>query len=253
MKQKTAVGKEETVMGSVILEAKSVTKKFDERNVLNEVSLSVEKGHFIAVLGHSGSGKSTLLNVLSTILTPSSGEVFYNGKNITRFSKGEIANLRRDKIGFVFQHYMLLPNLTVRENILLGAEKRDVFEHDKTDMSEVEKLSELLGIDKYLDEYPYKLSGGEQQRVCIARAVAKNPEILFCDEATGALDKDNSINIVKLLHEIKKKFGTTIFFTTHNREIAKTADRVLVLEDGNVINDYMNDDIIDPGAMAWGI
>ena len=253
MKQKTAVGKEETVMGSVILEAKSVTKKFDERNVLNEVSLSVEKGHFIAVLGHSGSGKSTLLNVLSTILTPSSGEVFYNGKNITRFSKGEIANLRRDKIGFVFQHYMLLPNLTVRENILLGAEKRDVFEHDKTDMSEVEKLSELLGIDKYLDEYPYKLSGGEQQRVCIARAVAKNPEILFCDEATGALDKDNSIKIVKLLHEIKKKFGTTIFFTTHNREIAKTADRVLVLEDGNVINDYMNDDIIDPGEMAWGI
>lgn len=253
MKQKTAVGKEETVMGSVILEAKSVTKKFDERNVLNEVSLSVEKGHFIAVLGHSGSGKSTLLNVLSTILTPSSGEVFYNGKNITRFSKGEIANLRRDKIGFVFQHYMLLPNLTVRENIFLGAEKRDVYEHDKTDMSEIEKLSALLGIDKYLDEYPYKLSGGEQQRVCIARAVAKNPEILFCDEATGALDKDNSINIVKLLHEIKKKFGTTIFFTTHNREIAKTADRVLVLEDGNIINDYMNDDIIDPGAMAWGI
>lgn len=253
MKQKTAVGKEETVMGSVILEAKSVTKKFDERNVLNEVSLSVEKGHFIAVLGHSGSGKSTLLNVLSTILTPSSGEVFYNGKNITRFSKGEIANLRRDKIGFVFQHYMLLPNLTVRENIFLGAEKRDVYEHDKTDMSEIEKLSALLGIDKYLDEYPYKLSGGEQQRVCIARAVAKNPEILFCDEATGALDKDNSINIVKLLHEIKKKFGTTIFFTTHNREIAKTADRVLVLEDGNVINDYMNDDIIDPGEMAWGI
>lgn len=253
MKQETAVGKEETVMGSVILEAKSVTKKFDERNVLNEVSLSVEKGHFIAVLGHSGSGKSTLLNVLSTILTPSSGEVFYNGKNITRFSKGEIANLRRDKIGFVFQHYMLLPNLTVRENILLGAEKRDVFEHDKTDMSEVEKLSELLGIDKYLDEYPYKLSGGEQQRVCIARAVAKNPEILFCDEATGALDKDNSIKIVKLLHEIKKKFGTTIFFTTHNREIAKTADRVLVLEDGNVINDYMNDEIIEPDAMAWGI
>lgn len=253
MKQKTAVGKEETVMGSVILEAKSVTKKFDERNVLNEVSLSVEKGHFIAALGHSGSGKSTLLNVLSTILTPSSGEVFYNGKNITRFSKGEIANLRRDKIGFVFQHYMLLPNLTVRENIFLGAEKRDVYEHDKTDMSEIEKLSALLGIDKYLDEYPYKLSGGEQQRVCIARAVAKNPEILFCDEATGALDKDNSINIVKLLHEIKKKFGTTIFFTTHNREIAKTADRVLVLEDGNVINDYMNDDIIDPGEMAWGI
>ncbi|MBQ4220023.1 MAG: ABC transporter ATP-binding protein [Butyrivibrio sp.] len=240
-------------MGSVILEAKSVTKKFDERNVLNEVSLSVERGHFIAVLGHSGSGKSTLLNVLSTILTPSSGEVFYNGKNITRFSKGEIANLRRDKIGFVFQHYMLLPNLTVRENIFLGAEKRDVYEHDKTDMGGVEKLSELLGIDKYLDEYPYKLSGGEQQRVCIARAVAKNPEILFCDEATGALDKDNSINIVKLLHEIKKKFGTTIFFTTHNREIAKTADRVLVLEDGNVINDYMNDEIIEPDAMAWGI
>ena len=253
MKQKTAVGKEETVMGSVILEAKSVTKKFDERNVLNEVSLSVEKGHFIAVLGHSGSGKSTLLNVLSTILTPSSGEVFYNGKNITRFSKGEIANLRRDKIGFVFQHYLLLPNLTVRENIFLGAEKRNSYEKDKTDMKELEDLCALLGIDKYLDEYPFKLSGGEQQRVCIARTVAKNAEILFCDEATGSVKKDNSINNVKRLHEIKKKFGTTIFFTTHNREIAKTADRVLVLEDGNIINDYMNDEIIEPDAMAWGI
>ena len=233
-------------MSNIILEAISVSKKFGDRCVLGEVSLSVEKAYFIAILGHSGSGKSTLLNVLSTILTPASGKVFYDGEDISSFSQKKIAELRKNKIGFVFQHYMLLPNLTVRENILLGAK-------DGTGEDELKELCALLGIEKHLDKYPYMMSGGEQQRVCIARAVIKKPEILFCDEATGALDKDNSINIVKLLHEVKNRFGTTVFFTTHNREIAKTADRVLVLEDGHVISDYMNEEILSPDMMAWGI
>lgn len=233
-------------MGKVLLEAKSVSKDYQGRLVLNDVNLTADAGHFIAILGHSGSGKSTLLNVLSTILTPASGKVFYDGEDISSFSKKKIAELRKNKIGFVFQHYMLLPNLTVRENILLGAK-------DGTGEDELKELCALLGIEKHMDKYPYMMSGGEQQRVCIARAVIKKPEILFCDEATGALDKDNSINIVKLLHEVKNRFGTTVFFTTHNREIAKTADRVLVLEDGHVISDYVNEEILSPDMMAWGI
>ncbi|MBO4458180.1 MAG: ABC transporter ATP-binding protein [Butyrivibrio sp.] len=233
-------------MGKVLLEAKSVSKDYQGRLVLNDVNLTADAGHFIAILGHSGSGKSTLLNVLSTILTPASGKVFYDGEDISSFSKKKIAELRKNKIGFVFQHYMLLPNLTVRENILLGAK-------DGTGEDELKELCALLGIEKHMDKYPYMMSGGEQQRVCIARAVIKKPEILFCDEATGALDKDNSINIVKLLHEVKNRFGTTVFFTTHNREIAKTADRMLVLEDGHVISDYVNEEILSPDMMAWGI
>ena len=231
---------------SIILEADSISKEFDKRTVLDKVSLSIEEGKFIAILGHSGSGKSTLLNVLSTILTPTQGEIRYEGESISGYSKKKIADLRRDKIGFVFQHYMLIPNLTVRENILLGA-------NDKVEKDKLEELCAFLGIEKYLDTYPGKLSGGEQQRVCIARAVIKKPAILFCDEATGALDKDNSISIVKLLHEVKKKYKTTVLFTTHNREIAGTADRVLILEDGHIISDRVNEEIISPENMAWEI
>lgn len=231
---------------SIILEAESISKEFDKRTVLDKVSLSIEEGNFIAILGHSGSGKSTLLNVLSTILTPTQGEIRYEGESISGYSKKKIADLRRDKIGFVFQHYMLIPNLTVRENILLGA-------NDKVEKDKLEELCAFLGIEKYLDTYPGKLSGGEQQRVCIARAVIKKPAILFCDEATGALDKDNSISIVKLLHEVKKKYKTTVLFTTHNREIAGTADRVLILEDGHIISDRINEEIISPENMAWEI
>ncbi|MBA4687737.1 MAG: ABC transporter ATP-binding protein [Candidatus Galacturonibacter soehngenii] len=221
-------------MNNVLLEAKSITKKYDDtRYVLKEVNLVIEGGQFIAILGHSGSGKSTMLNVLSTILKPTSGQVFYKGKDITRLSKRDIASLRRDDIGFVFQHYLMLPNLTVRENIQIGNQK----ENNDIDL---EKLCDLLGINQLLERYPYQLSGGEQQRVCIARALIKNPAILFCDEATGALDSDNSKNIICMLHNIKKEYGTTIIFTTHNKEIAKTADRILQLEDGQIIEDYMN-------------
>lgn len=234
-------------MNNVLLEAKSITKKYDDtRYVLKEVDLVIEGGQFIAILGHSGSGKSTMLNVLSTILKPTSGQVFYKGKDITRLSKRDIASLRRDDIGFVFQHYLMLPNLTVRENIQIGNQK------DNNDI-DLEKLCGLLGINQLLERYPYQLSGGEQQRVCIARALIKNPAILFCDEATGALDSDNSKNIICMLHNIKKEYGTTIIFTTHNREIAKTADRILQLEDGQIVEDYMNQQILSPEHMKWEI
>ena len=233
-------------MNNVLLEAKNISKKFNDRYVLNNVNLSVEKGHFITILGHSGSGKSTLLNILSSILTTTEGEVLYDEARVSDFSERQLSKLRKEKIGFVFQHYILLPNLTVKENILLGAD------NNPTDQ-EVEELCDFLGIKRHLNSYPYTLSGGEQQRVCIARAVIKKPDILFCDEATGALDKENSINIVSLLHRVKEKLGTTILFTTHNQEIAKTANRALVLEDGHIVKDYVNDVMVAPEDMAWGI
>lgn len=233
-------------MGKPILEAKAVNKEYNQHYVLKNVDVSIDGGEFIAILGHSGSGKSTMLNIFSSILTPTSGQMLYHGQDITQLSEHKLAELRREKIGLVFQHYMLLPNLTIRENIALGQKKGG-------ENINLDELCNLLGIQGLLDGYPYQLSGGEQQRACIARAVIKKPEILFCDEATGALDKDNSINIVTLLHKIKGEYGTTIFFTTHNREIAKTADRVLVLEDGHIIEDYVNGEKLAPEEMKWGI
>lgn len=234
-------------MDNILLEAKSISKKYeDNRYVLKEVDLTIKGGSFIAILGHSGSGKSTMLNILSSILKPTSGQVFYKGKDITRLSKQEIAGVRRNDIGFVFQHYLMLSNLTVRENIQMGS-KKNIHDND------LDALCRLLGIDHLLEKYPYQLSGGEQQRACIARAVIKKPAILFCDEATGALDSNNSKNIIGLLHSIKKEYGTTIVFTTHNREIANTADRILVLEDGKIVDDYMNQEILSPEQMKWEI
>ncbi len=233
-------------MEEVLLEVKSVSKKFEDRYVLENVDMRLENCQFIAILGHSGSGKSTMLNILSSVLRPSTGYVFYKGRDITKLSKKEVAEIRREYIGLVFQHYMLLPNLTIRENIEIGNKK------DNKNIN-LEELCTLLGIQHLLEHYPYQLSEGEQQRACIARAVIKKPEILFCDEATGALDSDNSKNIIILLHDIKKRYGTSIFFTTHNREIAKTADRIIILEDGHIVKDYMNIQILSPEQMKWEI
>lgn len=232
---------------SVILEAKSVSKKYEKDiYVLKDINLNFNTNSFTAILGHSGSGKTTLLNVLSTILKPTSGKVTYKGNEITGLGKSEIAEIRRKEIGFVFQNYLLLSNLTVRENILIGSAK------EKEEM-DINSLSILLGIDKLLDKLPYELSGGEQQRVSIARAVIKKPDILFCDEATGALDEDNSKNIVTLLHKIKNEYGMTVIFSTHNKKIASTADRIIFIRDGEIIHDEINNQPVLPENMNWEI
>lgn len=155
-------------MEEVLLEVKSVSKKFEDRYVLENVDMRLENCQFIAILGHSGSGKSTMLNILSSVLRPSTGYVFYKGRDITKLSKKEVAEIRREYIGLVSQHYMLLPNLTIRENIEIGNKK------DNKNIN-LEELCTLLGIQHLLEHYPYQLSGGEQQRACIARAVIKKP------------------------------------------------------------------------------
>ena len=233
-------------MTETLLEAKSISKKYEDEYVLQNTDLKIDQGQFVAILGHSGSGKSTMLNILSSLLKPSSGQVLYKGKEIGQLSKSAVAKFRREDIGLVFQHYMLIPNLTVEENIQLGSKYA-------AEAADLEELALLLGIEKFLNKYPHQLSGGEQQRVCIARAVIKKPTILFCDEATGALDSENSKNIIVLLHVIKQNYGTSILFTTHNREIARTADRILLLEDGRIVRDDMNMEKLSPDQMSWGI
>ena len=221
-------------MTETLLEAKSISKKYEDEYVLQNTDLKIDQGQFVAILGHSGSGKSTMLNILSSLLKPSSGQVLYKGKEIGQLSKSAVAKFRREDIGLVFQHYMLIPNLTIEENIQLGSK----YAAEAADL---------------LNKYPHQLSGGEQQRVCIARAVIKKPTILFCDEATGALDSENSKNIIVLLHAIKQTYGTSILFTTHNREIARTADRILLLEDGRIVRDDMNMEKLSPNQMSWEI
>ncbi len=229
-----------------VLKAKEIEKRFDDREeVLKGIDLEVEENTFTVLLGPSGSGKSTLLNILSGMLKPSKGEVWYKELEISALSEKQMADWKRKYVGNVFQNYMLLNNLTVRENILLGV-------HPKKESLLVEDLAQQLGITSFLNKFPFQLSGGQQQRVSIARAVIKKPEVLFCDEATGALDEENSKNVVQLLHELRKKYHITILFVTHNQQIAETANRVITIKNGIVASNKYNENPIAPMDMKWG-
>lgn len=228
-----------------IIKTEKISKRFNNKEIiLKEVDISILPNSFIAILGPSGSGKSTFLNVLSGQLKPTSGKVLYKGRDITKMSNSEISTLKRNEIGFIFQQYLLLSNLTVEENIRIG------MPNGKQSLS-FNEIIQVLGIEKLLNKFPSQLSGGQQQRVAIARAIIKRPEILFCDEATGSLDEENSIKVIELLHEIKKRFEVTILFTTHNLAIAKTADRVITFKDGKVIKDVWNENPLSPNEMVW--
>lgn len=227
-----------------ILQAINVTKKFDQEEVLKGISIELNKNTFTAILGPSGSGKSTFIHILSGLLRPTSGNVFCEGVEISAQKETALADWKLKKAGYVFQNYLLLEHLTVEENIKIGLNKREEgFSFDR--------LVKLLELEQLLDKFPNQLSGGQQQRVAIARAVIKCPMLLFCDEATGALDEANSKKVVALLHRIKKEIGVTILFTTHNPEIAKTADRVLTIKDGRIVKDITNSNPITADQMIW--
>lgn len=217
-----------------IIEIKDVVKAYtqggEEIYALNHLSLDVEEGEFLVVLGPSGSGKSTLLNMLGGLDSPTSGSVIVDGCNIGEYSERKMAEYRREVIGFVFQSYNLLPVLTVRENIempFLIAEKKI----DKEFLQELMENLEIAGLEKRL---PGQISGGQQQRVAIARALANNPRIILADEPTGNLDSDISQKVMELLCAISKKYHKTIIMITHNEELAKMADRVIRLKNGNI-------------------
>lgn len=215
-----------------VLRAENISKIYCQNAVslqaLCSVSVTIQKGEFVAVLGRSGSGKSTLLNILAGLDRPSEGKVYIDGTDIFNLSEEKRTLLRREKIGFVFQAYELLHSLTVIENIRLPELTKDA--------QYVEELLDALKIRQYEKSYPDQLSGGEQQRTAIARALVNHPPILFADEPTGNLDSRTERVVIDLLKSLAAKYGTSILLVTHNEELVRDADRVIRLEDGEIVN-----------------
>ena len=215
-----------------ILRAEDISRIYCQNAVslqaLHRVSVTIQKGKFVAILGRSGSGKSTLLNILAGLDKPSEGKVYIDGTDIFHLGEEKRTLLRREKIGFVFQAYELLYSLTVTENIRLPELEANA--------DYVGELLEALGIRQYETCYPDQLSGGEQQRVAIARALINHPPILFADEPTGNLDSKTERIVIDLLKNLAEKYGTSILMVTHNEDLVKDADRVIRLEDGEIVN-----------------
>lgn len=230
-----------------ILSVVDITKQFNSfESAIKEVTLNFISGTFTVILGQSGSGKSTLINIMSSLLHPTNGKVYYRNKAITNISKKEQLNLRHEKFSNIFQEYFLLPELTVKENIELGKSY-------KNNNIPYKEIMQQLDIEDLEDRFPFELSGGQRQRTAIARAIIKNPDILFCDEATGALDEENSKKVVSYLKELNYKYGTTVIFSTHNVKISKMADRIITMKDGVVINDIQNHTPLAVRDIDWGI
>ena len=217
-----------------VLEARDITKIYtvDHRaiTVLNNVSLSVEKGEFVVIAGSSGSGKTTLLTLLSGLDHPSSGRVFIDDRDITDASEEELAPLRNRTIGFVFQSFHLVPSMTARENVMFPAELKG----DPDSPGRAEALLARVGLAGRADNLPSQLSGGEKQRVALCRALINRPQLLFADEPTGNLDSENGRTVLSQLIDLKEEYGATLVLVTHNPEIAHAADRVLNLKDGRL-------------------
>ena len=232
----------------MFLEIKGITKHFGDGesrvNVLKGIDMSMEKGEICALLGPSGSGKSTLLNILGGIDQADDGYIAIDGERTGDMSEKELTLYRRKHLGYVFQMYNLIPNLTVRENIEVGA-----YLSDKP--LDVDELLHTLGIYEHQRKLPNQLSGGQQQRTAIGRAIVKNPDILLCDEPTGALDYNTSKEILKLIETVNQKYGNTIVMVTHNDAIKDMADRVVKLRDGMIRKNYLNEHKIPAAELDW--
>lgn len=212
--------------------------------VLKGIDLEIEKGEMCVLLGPSGSGKSTLLNIIGAIESADEGTITVNGEKTRLMSEKQLTQYRRKHLGYVFQMYNLIPNLTVRENIELGAYLSD-------NPLDIDELMATLGIIDQADKLPSQLSGGQQQRTSIGRAIVKNPNILLCDEPTGALDYNTSKEILKLLEDVNQKYGNTVIMVTHNDAIKNMADRVFTLRDGEIRKNYINENKIPAKDLEW--
>lgn len=219
-----------------MIEAKEITKSYGSGEsrfeVLKGISLKINDGDFIVILGASGSGKSTLLNVLSGLESPDGGSVFYGGTDIAALPDRELTLFRRKNIGFIFQQYYLLPNMNVEKNVKMGA--------DLAANRDYREIIEAVGLGKKLRKYPGELSGGEQQRAAVARALAKKPEFLFLDEPTGALDEATGRQVLDYICRLKKEYGFTVIMVTHNQNIAEMADTVIKMNSGKIAGSYAN-------------
>ena len=209
-----------------MITAKNIKKKYNDQEVLRGIDLKIDKNEFVVILGVSGSGKSTLLNILSGLEKSDSGEVVYDNESISDYSERQLTKFRKDKIGFVFQQYYLLNNLTVEQNVKVGA--------NLADNKEYVDIIKDLGLEDKLSKYPNELSGGEQQRVSIARALAKKPTVLFLDEPTGALDEETGRKILEYLLKLKDKSHFTMIMVTHNENIAELANKIIHVGSGRI-------------------
>lgn len=222
-------------------------KKYGEGNsavyALREASLQIDKGEISIIMGPSGSGKSTLLNILGGLDKLDSGSVIVKGKDISKLNKSQLIDYRRESVGFVFQFYNLIPDLTIKENITVVS---DISENPL----DVKEVMESLNITEYADRFPRELSGGQQQRVAIARALIKNPQILLCDEPTGALDTKASAEILEFIEKVNKKYKTLVIIVTHNKELSKIADRIICIKDGYVEANELNDNKVSASELV---
>jgi putative ABC transport system ATP-binding protein len=216
-----------------------------ETVALKHVDLEIQDGEVIVLLGPSGSGKSTLLNVCSGLDNPTSGTITIDNDVISSMNSKELTKFRRDNLGFIFQQYNLLQTLSVRENVEVGREV-------STDPFTVEEIVEQVGLTPNIDKYPFQLSGGEQQRVSIARAVVKKPKIMFCDEPTGALDEENAKEILGVIQRLNETYKTTVVLITHNPAIGIMADRVVKLNSGEIVEIKTNKEKQPASNIVWG-
>jgi len=224
--------KKHYTMGEVVVKA------------VDGISFDINEGEFVVILGPSGSGKSTLLNIIGGMDKASEGDVHFDNEKVSDYNDKQLTNYRRSKIGFVFQFYNLMANLSAKENVEIATEICD-------NALDINRVLESVGLDDRSDHFPAQMSGGEQQRVAIARAVAKNPDLLLCDEPTGALDFKTGIQILELLAKVNKEYNKTIAVITHNAGIARMADRVIKMRSGKILENYVNENPESPERIEW--
>ena len=235
-------------MENVIIHGEKVSKKYINGNIevtaVNEIDFTINKGELVVILGQSGAGKSTLLNLLGGMDTPTSGSLIIDGEDVSKYTRKDLINFRRNKIGFIFQFYNLMPNLTAKENVELATEL-------KSDAMVPSEILASVGLGDKLNNFPAQLSGGEQQRVSIARAVAKNCDIILCDEPTGALDYETGKEILSILSKEAREFGKTVIIVTHNSALADMGDHVYRMKNGQFIKDEYNKNPMRIEDIEW--
>ncbi len=230
------------------IELNQVSKKYKsgQSEILanDRISFDLDEGKLLIIVGASGAGKTTLLNIIGGMEQATSGDIIIDGKNLSKLDENDLTKYRRDDVGFVFQHYNLIPNLTALENVELASEI-------SKDSLNADEILNQVGLSKREGNFPSQLSGGEQQRVAIARALAKNPKLLLCDEPTGALDYKTGKNILKLLQDASRNFNSTVIIITHNSLIKPMADEVIELKDGRILNAYTNENPVPVEELEW--